>query len=156
MRNPRDLTKKFQEAMYFLEGSLDHVLLCHGMVVTKGILNCKIPSYDQTMLVNVRSMVHLTSLSVPYLKKSESVRSPSITILTSNQGSYPDPESPLMSISASMVQMMIKTVALETAYFGVRVNGVAVGVTKTAARTKEDDIGLGMTPMDNRKFLFEA
>ena len=29
---------------------------------------------------------------------------------------------------------MIKSMALETAVFGVRVNGVATGVTKTAAR----------------------
>jgi NAD(P)-dependent dehydrogenase (short-subunit alcohol dehydrogenase family) len=42
-----------------------------------------------------------------------------------------------MSISAGMVQMMIKSVALETAASGVRVNGVAAGVTKTAVRTKD-------------------
>jgi 3-oxoacyl-[acyl-carrier protein] reductase len=52
--------------------------------------------------------------------------------------------------------MMIKTVALETAYFGVRVNGVATGVTKTAARTKEEDIGMGLTVMENKKFLYDA
>jgi hypothetical protein len=38
--------------------------------VTKGVLNCTIPNYDQTMLLNVRSVVHLTSMSVPFLKKS--------------------------------------------------------------------------------------
>jgi NAD(P)-dependent dehydrogenase (short-subunit alcohol dehydrogenase family) len=81
-------------------------------------------------------MMHLTSLSVPYLKKANPLNSPSVTILTSSQGTSPDPESPLMSVSASMVQMMIKTVALETAYFGIRINGVAIGVTKTATRTK--------------------
>jgi len=61
-----------------------------------------------------------------------------------------------MSMTASMVQMLIKTVALETAYFGVRINGVAPGVTKTATRTKESDIGMGLTPTENRKFLFDA
>lgn len=52
--------------------------------------------------------------------------------------------------------MMIKTVALETAYFGIRVNGVAPGVTKTAARTQLGNIGMGLTGVENRKFLFEA
>jgi NAD(P)-dependent dehydrogenase (short-subunit alcohol dehydrogenase family) len=61
-----------------------------------------------------------------------------------------------MSMAASMVQMLIKTVALETAYFGIRVNGVATGVTKTAARTKESDIGMGLSASENRKFLFDA
>lgn len=108
------------------------------------------------MLVNVRSVMHLTSMSVPFLKKSPPANHPSITILTSNQGTSPDPESPLMCVSASMVQMLIKTVALETAYFGIRINGVATGVTKTAARTKEADIGMGLSSTENRKFLFEA
>ena len=61
-----------------------------------------------------------------------------------------------MSMAASMVQMLIKTVALETAYFGIRVNGVATGITKTAARTKEGDIGMGLSASENRKFLFDA
>ena len=52
--------------------------------------------------------------------------------------------------------MLIKTVSLETAHFGVRVNGVAPGVTKTAGRTKESDIGMGLSATENRKFLFDA
>jgi len=35
-----------------------------------------------------------------------------------------------------MVHMLIKCVALEVGYFGIRVNGVAAGVTNTNARTK--------------------
>jgi 3-oxoacyl-[acyl-carrier protein] reductase len=55
-----------------------------------------------------------------------------------------------------MVQMLIKTVALETAYFGIRINGVAAGVTRTAARTKQEDIGMALSDVENRRFLFEA
>lgn len=55
-----------------------------------------------------------------------------------------------------MVQMLIKTVALETAYFGIRVNGVATGITKTATRTKQQDIGMGLTYAENKNFLFDA
>jgi short-subunit dehydrogenase len=63
------------------EGVIDHLIMCHGVVVSKGVLNCTIPNFDSTMLVNVRSVMHLTSLSVPYMKKLDSS---SITILTSN------------------------------------------------------------------------
>jgi 3-oxoacyl-[acyl-carrier protein] reductase len=52
--------------------------------------------------------------------------------------------------------MLIKTVSLETAYFGIRVNGVATGVTRTAARTKQEDIGMALSDVENRRFLFEA
>ena len=97
--------------------------------------------------------MHLTSLSVPYMKKLDSS---SITILTSNQGITPDPMSPLMSTSAAMVQMMIKTVALETAFHGVRINGVASGITKTTARCKGEDIGMNLTKTENSRFLHDA
>lgn len=62
----------------------------------------------------------------------------------------------MSSTSAAMVHMLIKTVALETAYFGIRINGVAPGVTKTCARTKESDIGMGLTIAENKKFLHDA
>lgn len=67
---PREITRRFQQVMQDFNGQLDHVIICHGQVVTKGVLNCTIPNYDQTMLLNVRSVVHLTSMSVPFLKKS--------------------------------------------------------------------------------------
>lgn len=82
VKQPHEITRKFQDAMQFFEGSLDHVIICHGKVVTKGVTNCTIPNFDQTMLINVRSVMHITSMSIPYLKKSQG--SPSITILTSN------------------------------------------------------------------------
>jgi NAD(P)-dependent dehydrogenase (short-subunit alcohol dehydrogenase family) len=147
--------------MSFFEGTLHHVIMCHGVIIEKDAFNCTLFDFDDTMLVNVRSIMHLTSLSVPYLKHCNPIyERPSITILTSHQGSFPDPESPLMSISASMVQMMIKNVAIETASFGIRINGVAPGVTKTAARTTEPIIGssggMGLSYPENRKFLTEA
>ena len=81
-------------------GILDTVILCHGVVVEKGLVTCTIPNFDQSMLVNVRSMMHLVSLSVPFLKVQPKS---SITILTSSQGLKPDPKSPVMSIGAAMV-----------------------------------------------------
>ena len=120
--------------------------MCHGVVVEKGVITCTIPKYDQTMLVNVRSMMHIVSLAVPFLKKrsSEKKEGASITILTSAQGSKPDPKSPVMSTAAAMVQMLIKVTALETAFFNVRVNGVATGVINSDARMKTDLMAMGL------------
>ena len=115
--------------MKFTKGELDHVILCHGVIVEKGVITCTIPQYDQTMLVNVRSMMHLVSLSIPFLKQTSKQKGgASITVLTSAQGNKPDPKSPVMSTAAAMVQMLIKVTALENAFFNVRVNGVATGV----------------------------
>ena len=130
LREPQRIEQKFSHAIKtYLKGELDHVILCHGVVVEKGVITCTIPKYDQTMLVNVRSMMHIVSLSVPFLKRMAGEKGQaSITILTSAQGTKPDPKSPVMSTAAAMVQMLIKVTALETAFFNVRVNGVATGV----------------------------
>ena len=54
----------------------------------------------------------------------------------------------------AMVNMLVETTALETAFFGVRVNAVAPGVTNTQARMKKDSLGL--TEAQNRSYLIEA
>ena len=41
-----------------------------------------------------------------------------------------------------MLNMLVKSSALEVAYFGVRVNAIAPGVTHTAARTKKNSEAL--------------
>jgi NADP-dependent 3-hydroxy acid dehydrogenase YdfG len=81
-------------------GKLDAVILCHGIVVERGIIGCNVPDFDQTMLINVRSMTHIISLAMPFLKIQNTS---SVTVLTSSQGLSPDPMSTVMSISAAMV-----------------------------------------------------
>lgn len=54
----------------------------------------------------------------------------------------------------AMVNMLVETVALETAFYGIRVNAVAPGVTNTTARMKKDSTGL--TEAQNRLFLLES
>jgi len=67
--------------MLRLGGILDTLILCHGVVVQKGLITCTIPIFDQTMLVNVRSVMHIVSLAIPFLKVNPKS---SITILTSS------------------------------------------------------------------------
>lgn len=135
------------------QGVIDTVFICHGIVVEKGLINCTIPAYDQTMLVNVRSVMHLVSLAVPFLKVQ---KKSSITILTSSQGNKPDPKAPVMSIASAMIQQLIKCAALETAYHGVRVNGVATGPILSQARTKTQDLcAMQLTDEENKVYLEE-
>lgn len=51
---------------------------------------------------------------------------------------------------------MIKCAALETAFFGVRINGVASGVIKSESRTKNIENGMKLTKAENNNFLQEA
>ena len=154
-REPQRIEQKFSNMMIrAFGGIIDTVILCHGVVVEKGLITCTIPAFDQNMLVNVRSMMHLVSLAVPFLKVQPKS---SITILTSNQANKPDPKAPVMSIASAMVQQLIKCSALETAYHGVRVNGVASGVIRSEARTNDQDlIAMHLTKEENDTYLNEA
>ena len=66
----------------------------------------------------------MLSMAVPFLKETKG----NAVILTSNEGSVPQPGKMLNCVTRSMVNMLIETSSLEVAYFGVRVNGVAPGV----------------------------
>lgn len=41
-----------------------------------------------------------------------------------------------------MLNMLVKCTALETSFYGIRVNAVAPGVTYTGARTKKDSLAM--------------
>ena len=75
-------------------------------------------------------------------------------MLSSNAGESPSPGSVIFSTSMSMLNMLVKCTALETSFYGIRINAVAPGVTYTAARTKKDS--LAMTEGQNRAFMGEA
>lgn len=59
----------------------------------------------------------------------------------------------VMSIASAMVQQLVKCSALEGAYHGIRVNGVACGVTNTNTRTKQDSMTMKLTVDENKKYL---
>lgn len=59
-----------------------------------------------------------------------------------------------MSINHAMVHQLIKCAALETAYHGVRVNGVAAGVIRSDARTNQEDMNaMHLTDEENKTYL---
>lgn len=60
-----------------------------------------------------------------------------------------------MSTASAMVQMLIKCASLETAFHGMRVNGVAVGTTVGSARTKDDEMAMKLTREENEGYLVD-
>jgi NAD(P)-dependent dehydrogenase (short-subunit alcohol dehydrogenase family) len=77
------------------------------------------------------------SLAIPFLKLTKG----SITVLSGNTGIVPRPGSIIYSTSMSMLNMLVKSSALETSFHGIRVNAVAPGITNTNARMKKDSLG---------------
>lgn len=103
--------------------------------------------WDLMMNLNVRPHFQLMSIAAPFLKITKG----SITVLTSTAGEVPQPGSTIFSTSMAMLNMLIRCTALETAFHGVRVNGVAAGVTATATRMKKES--LNFNDYQNKTFM---
>ena len=150
LKEPYQIEKKFRKAIALLDGRIDCLMLCHGAIKNESIFDTNMLEWDEMMNLNVRATFQLVSLAVPFLKLTKGC----ITILSSNAGKTPQPGSIIYSTSMAMVNMLVETTALETSFFGVRVNAVAPGVTNTQARMKKDSLGL--SEAQNRTFLIEA
>jgi len=46
LREPQRIEQKFQNVMMRLGGVLDTMILCHGVVVEKGLITSTIPIFD--------------------------------------------------------------------------------------------------------------
>jgi len=92
---PDSIETKFAEIIKNnCEGKLHHMFLCHAKPAIHNISNCDLPDFDESLLLNVRSNVHMMSLAFPFLKQNANdnnrTRS-SITILTTPECNMPDP-----------------------------------------------------------------
>ena len=89
--------------------------------------------YDEAININTRSIISLISLATPFLKHTKG----NIVAISSLESFIPVKNSFLNTVSKSMVNMIIQNSALELASFGIRVNGVAPGITNTMFRKDE-------------------
>ena len=147
---PHQMEKKFRQALSLLDGRLDHLFLCHGIINNESIIETNMLEWDKLMNINVRASFQLSSLAVPFLKLHKG----SITVLSSNAGETPQPGQIIFSTSMAMLNMFVKTTALETSFHGVRINAVAPGVTISNSRMKKESMNL--TEQQNRNFLLES
>jgi NAD(P)-dependent dehydrogenase (short-subunit alcohol dehydrogenase family) len=123
----------FTKIMFHLKGKLDIMFLCHGQFAQGEIMGTILKEYDEAININTRSIMSLVSLATPFLKHTKG----NIVAISSLESFIPVKNSFLNTVSKSMVNMIIQNAALELASFGVRVNGVAPGVTNTLFRKNE-------------------
>jgi hypothetical protein len=108
---------------------------------------------------NCRSIVHFTSLCVPFLETSTKNRS--IVILTSKNEDKPIEGELLYAVSTvnlkisnnnlkSMINMFIECLALELSACKIRINGVASSANNSTFRVNKDT---GVSEFENRIFL---
>lgn len=121
------------------------VLVNNAGILDRGsIETATLGSFDRVMNTNVRSILHLTHLAVPYLIETKG----SIVNVSSVNGMRAFAGVLVYNMSKSALDQFTKCTALELAGKGVRVNSVNPGVIVTDIHKRE-----GMTDEEYAEFL---
>lgn len=139
----KDTERIFSSTMKCYD-KLDVLVNNAGIVELGSIENTSLEQYDRVFRTNVRSMYHLTMLSVPQLVKTKGniVNVSSVNGLRSFAGVL------AYNMSKSAVDQFTRCVALELAPKGVRVNSVNPGVVVTELQKRG-----GLDEEQYKKFL---
>ncbi|XP_033749517.1 3-oxoacyl-[acyl-carrier-protein] reductase FabG-like isoform X1 [Pecten maximus] len=122
-----DDRKKIIEDCISKFGRLDVLINNAGIGRIASLMNTPPDVYDAEMDLNVKAQLYMTQLAVPHLKATKG----NIVNLASIASEEVFIEFGVYGISKAAVAMFTKTLALEMAEFGVRVNEVRPGVVHT-------------------------
>ncbi|KAG8239200.1 hypothetical protein J437_LFUL018565 [Ladona fulva] len=125
-------------------GNIDVLVNSAGILVTGGIEQIDMKDFDRQMDVNVRSIFLLTKLALPHILATKG----NIVNVSSVTGMRSFPGVVAYNISKAAVDHFTRSVALEVASRGVRVNAVNPGVIVTECHRRA-----GMNDEDYAKFL---
>ncbi|XP_067015341.1 3-oxoacyl-[acyl-carrier-protein] reductase FabG [Anabrus simplex] len=125
-------------------GRLDVLVNNAGRLIPGSIETMTMQQYDAQMNLNVRSIVVLTQLAIPHLLKTKG----NIVNVSSVTGLRAFPGILAYNMSKAAVDQFTRTVALEMAGRGIRVNAVNPGVIITEVHKRG-----GMSEQEYEQFL---
>lgn len=134
------LPTKAAEAM----GGLDALAACAGIFFKKGSDETTLQEWRQTLELNLNSTFVLVRSSIAHMRRSQ-VRDASVVVITSQIGLVGYALGAAYAASKAGLNGMVKSLALEWAQQGVRINAVGPGPVQTAMveRTMADPMALG-------------
>ena len=109
-------------------GAIDHVVNNAGIVLVKPVQETTVEEWDRVMGVNVRSIFLLAKHALDALRRSPA---PTIVNVGSVSSFVGQKHTPAYVASKGAVAMLSKTLALDFAGYGIRVNCVCPGITDT-------------------------
>ena len=135
LENAKEINEKYPLCLKKLKAKLDILLICHGINYYSKIKECTIENFDKIINLNVRSVFHILSLSVPFLKLTKG----NCVILSSLESFIPKNQGFLNTTSKAMINSLVQNSALELSSFGVRINAVAPSKIKKEEQKDENN-----------------
>ncbi|KAK7090753.1 uncharacterized oxidoreductase TM_0325-like [Littorina saxatilis] len=108
-------------------GQLDVLINNAAAIVMNDVETTTPEGFDRTMAVNIRAPFFLSQAAMPHLRKTKGC----IINISSIAGQRPFMETAAYGISKAALEHFTRTLALELAPTGVRVNALTVGMTPT-------------------------
>ncbi len=121
-----EITKILKE-VYEKYGRIDILVNNAGISSSTPLLKYTVEEFDRIMDVNVKSVFVMSKVAVPYLIESKGV----ILNTSSMVSMYGQASGVGYPASKFAVNGITKSLALELAQYGIRVNAVAPGITET-------------------------
>jgi NAD(P)-dependent dehydrogenase (short-subunit alcohol dehydrogenase family) len=109
-------------------GTIDHLVNNAGIVLVKPLQETTVAEWDRVMDVNVKSMFLTSKHCLALLRRSAA---PTIVNIGSVSSFVGQKHTPVYVASKGAVAMLSKTLALDFAEYGIRVNCVCPGITDT-------------------------
>lgn len=110
-------------------GGLDILVNCAGGATPHGEIDHPqmLAEYDNVMKLNVRTVIEMTQLAIPYLEKSKVAMGGNILNISSIAGMKASVNLLAYNVSKAAVDMVTKNCALELGPRGIRVNSINPG-----------------------------
>jgi NAD(P)-dependent dehydrogenase (short-subunit alcohol dehydrogenase family) len=112
-------------------GGLDALACCAGIFFKRGSDETTLQEWRQTLDLNLTSTFVLARAAIAHMRQSQ-VRDASVVVVTSQIGLVGHARGAAYAASKAGLNAMVKSLALEWAQQGVRVNAVGPGPVQTA------------------------
>lgn len=127
------LRKSFNEALEKLDGTVDILINCAGLIDRKPAIECSLDSWNRILGLNVTSTFELSRLAASVMKKQGSGKIINMGSILSVLGGF---NAAAYSTSKGAVLQLTKSLSNEWAEYGIQVNAIAPGYMLTQMNTE--------------------